>query len=53
MIKKDALNFYAQHKIDQGMVKGNIKVEPLITWENNNFSFETNSSINSKLAAVS
>ena len=53
MIKKDALNVYAQHKMDQGMVKGNIKVEPLITWENSNFLFEINSSTNSKLAAVS
>ena len=52
MIKKDALNFYAQHKMDQGMVKGNIKVEPLITWENNNFSFEPDLSIHSELAAV-
>lgn len=52
MIKKDALNFYAQHKMDQGMVKGNIKVEPLIIWENNNFSFEPDLSIHSELAAV-
>jgi hypothetical protein len=34
LIKENALDFYAQHKIDQGMVKGNIKVEPLIVWEN-------------------
>ena len=33
LIKENALDYYAQHKIDQGMVKGNIKVEPLITWE--------------------
>ncbi len=38
IIKKDALDFYAQHKIDQGMVKGNVKVEPLITWENSPFA---------------
>ena len=40
LIKQDALDFYAQHKIDQGMVKGNIKVEPLITWENAFFATE-------------
>ena len=40
LIKPDALDFYAQHKIDQGMVKGNIKVEPLITWENAPFTAE-------------
>lgn len=34
IIKENALDYYAQHKVDQGMVKGNIKVEPLITWEN-------------------
>jgi hypothetical protein len=38
IIKKDALDFYAQHKIDKGMVKGNVKVEPLITWENASFA---------------
>jgi hypothetical protein len=38
IIKKDALELYAQHKIDQGMVKGNVKVEPLITWENSYFT---------------
>lgn len=34
LIKENALDYYAQHKVDQGMVKGNIKIEPLITWEN-------------------
>jgi hypothetical protein len=36
-IKQDALALYANHKVDQGMVKGNIKVEPLILWQNQNF----------------
>jgi len=36
-IKHEALALYANHKIDQGMVKGNIKVEPLILWQNQNF----------------
>ena len=40
LIKADALNFYAKHKIEQGMVEGNIKVEPLIIWENASFSPE-------------
>lgn len=33
-IKQDALAVYANHKVEQGMVKGNIKVEPLILWQN-------------------
>lgn len=33
-IKKDALSLYADHKVEQGMVKGNIKVEPLVLWQN-------------------
>lgn len=37
IIKQNALDYYAQHKVDQGMVKGNIKVEPLITWESSLF----------------
>jgi hypothetical protein len=41
LIKENALDFYAQHKVDQGMVKGNIKVEPLIIWENALFESET------------
>jgi hypothetical protein len=40
LIKQNALDLYAQYKVDQGMVKGNIKVEPLITWENASFSAE-------------
>jgi len=36
-IKQDALALYANHKIEQGMVKGNIKVEPLILWKNQSF----------------
>jgi hypothetical protein len=47
LIKENALDFYAQHKIDQGMVKGNIKVEPLIVWENALFDAEhTDQSLN-------
>lgn len=33
-IKTDALALYANHKVEQGMVKGNIKVEPLVLWQN-------------------
>lgn len=33
-IKNDALALYADHKVEQGMVKGNIKVEPLVLWQN-------------------
>lgn len=33
-IQKDALSLYADHKVEQGMVKGNIKVEPLVLWQN-------------------
>ena len=33
-IKTDALALYADHKVEQGMVKGNIKVEPLVLWQN-------------------
>lgn len=40
LIKENALDYYAQHKVDRGMVKGNIKVEPLITWENSLFELE-------------
>jgi hypothetical protein len=36
-IKQDALALYANHKVEQGMVKGNIKVEPLILWQNQKF----------------
>jgi hypothetical protein len=36
-IKQDALALYANHKVEQGMVKGNIKVEPLILWMNQSF----------------
>lgn len=41
LIKENALELYAQHKIDQGMVKGNIKIEPLIIWENALFEPES------------
>ncbi|MBQ0730646.1 MAG: GH3 auxin-responsive promoter family protein [Oleispira antarctica] len=36
-IQQDALALYANHKVEQGMVKGNIKVEPLILWQNQDF----------------
>jgi len=36
-IQQDALALYASHKVEQGMVKGNIKVEPLILWQNQDF----------------
>lgn len=42
LIKKNALDLYAQHKTDEGMVKGNIKIEPLIIWENITFTADTN-----------
>lgn len=42
-IKKDALSLYAKHKMEQGMVKGNIKVEPLILWQNQDHLIGQNS----------
>jgi hypothetical protein len=41
VIKQDALALYANHKVEQGMVKGNIKVEPLVLWQNKDFIFST------------
>lgn len=51
-IQQNAMSLYADHKIEQGMVKGNIKVEPLVLWQNLSLSIHdhTGVSINNTAA---
>jgi hypothetical protein len=34
VLASDAMEIYTEHKISRGMVAGNIKIEPLVLWEN-------------------
>ena len=37
LLAPDAMEIYTAHKISKGMVAGNIKIEPLVLWENDLF----------------
>lgn len=46
LLMEDAMQVYTSHKIARGMVAGNVKIEPLVLWQNELFSPQCSSASN-------